>query len=87
MTRLVIDASTAVALVVGRHPSPDAALALLEDADSVLAPRLYWAEIANALWKYARRSRLPEAAAIDYLEQTPVEFFDDPAHRPSCPLR
>ena len=69
MTRLVIDASAAVALVIGRHPGAEQALALLDAAETVLAPRLYWTEIANALWKYTRQSGLPEAAAIAYLEE------------------
>ena len=34
------------------------------------------------------RPRAPSAIGAELnLEQTPVEFFDDPAHRPSCPLR
>jgi len=34
------------------------------------------------------RSLAPSAVGVELnLEQTPVEFFDDPAHRPSCPLR
>jgi predicted nucleic acid-binding protein len=64
-----MDASAAVALVIGRHPDAERALAVLEDADTVLAPRLYWTEIANALWKYARRSDLPESVAVTYLEE------------------
>jgi predicted nucleic acid-binding protein len=75
----VIDASAAVALVMGRHPDRDPALARLEAAETVLAPRLYYTEVANTLWKYARLSGLPEAAAITYLEdaaalvQEPIE--------------
>jgi predicted nucleic acid-binding protein len=69
VTRIVIDASTAVALVIGRHPDADAALTVLEDADTVLAPRLYWTEVANALWKYATHWKLPEGVALSYLEE------------------
>jgi predicted nucleic acid-binding protein len=69
VTRIVIDASTAVALVIGRHPDAEGALAVLEQADTVLAPRLYWAEVANALWKYTRDSKLPEPVALSYLEE------------------
>jgi predicted nucleic acid-binding protein len=69
VTRIVIDASTAVALVIGRHPDGQAALAALDEADTVLAPRLYSVEVASALWKYARDSKLPEPAAVTYLEE------------------
>jgi predicted nucleic acid-binding protein len=69
VTRIVIDASTAVALVIGRHPDAEGALAVLDAADTVLAPRLYWTEVANALWKYARDSKLPEGVALSYLEE------------------
>jgi predicted nucleic acid-binding protein len=64
----VIDASTAVALVIGRHPRPYRALAVLDQADTVLAPRLFWTEVANALWKYTRLG-LPEPEAVAYLEE------------------
>ena len=69
MTRIVIDASTAVALVIGRHPDAASALAVLDEAETVLAPRLYSTEVANALWKYARDSNLPETVAVSYLEE------------------
>ncbi len=77
MTRVVIDASTAVMLVTGRHPDAESALAVLEAAETVLAPRLYWSEVANALWKYTRRAELPEATAIDYLEEA-AAMVDEP---------
>jgi predicted nucleic acid-binding protein len=67
-TRIVIDASTAVALVIGRHPRADRALAVLDEADTVLAPRLYWTEVAHALWKYSRLG-LHESDAIRCLEE------------------
>ena len=69
MKRVVIDASTAVALVIGRHPEAERALTVLDEADTVLAPRLYWNEVANALWKYSCHSGLPESVAVGYLEE------------------
>ena len=77
MTRVVIDASTAVMLVSGRHPDARGALVVLEAADTVLAPRLYWSEVANALWKYTRQAKLPEATASGYLEEA-AALVDEP---------
>ena len=80
MTRLVLDASAAVALVLGRHPEAQATIELMEEAEVVLAPRFYWSEVANALWKYVRRSALSEAAAIAGLDQASAiidEAVDD----------
>jgi predicted nucleic acid-binding protein len=42
---------------------------MLDEADTVLAPRLYWTEVANALSKYARDWKLPEDVALSYLEE------------------
>ena len=77
MKRIVIDASTAVALVIGRHPKAEQALNVLDEADTVLAPRLYWNEVANALWKYSCHSGLPEPAAVAYLEEA-AGLVDEP---------
>ena len=65
----MIDAATAVALVIGRHPEAERALTVLDEADTVLAPRLYWNEVANALWKYSSHAGLPESVAVGYLEE------------------
>lgn len=54
MSRLVVlDASAAVEAVLGR-PRASAIIDRLEQADRVTVPDLFFAEVANALWKYVR---------------------------------
>ncbi len=65
MRQLVLDASAAVRLVLA-HPSAEAsAIDALAEADTVLAPRLYFSEVANALWKYVKAGGLEEAEALE----------------------
>ena len=54
----VIDSSAALSLVTGRDRGGLFAQ-MLTDADYVVAPRLYVAEIGNALWKYYRFEDAP----------------------------
>jgi predicted nucleic acid-binding protein len=65
--RLVLDASAAVRLVLGLDDAPTIA-DLLAEADEVVAPHLFAAEVANALWKYVRAAHLQEAQALTCLE-------------------
>ena len=54
---LVLDASAAIEAVLGR-PLALRIVEHLEHADRVTVPDLYFAEIANALWKYVRAGDL-----------------------------
>jgi predicted nucleic acid-binding protein len=54
---LVLDASAAIEAVLGR-PLALGIVEHLEHADRVTVPDLYFAEIANALWKYVRAGDL-----------------------------
>ena len=55
---LVLDASAAIEAVLGRSQALEI-VEYLEHADRVTVPDLYFAEIANALWKYVRNGDLP----------------------------
>ena len=58
MSRLfVLDASAAIEAVLGRSQALEI-VDHLEHADRVTVPDLYFAEIANALWKYVRAGDL-----------------------------
>lgn len=65
---LVIDASAAVGLVLG-ITGTEVFTPLLEQADLVVAPDLYLAEIANAIWKYRKADLPPMARCEQVLEQ------------------
>lgn len=68
MRRLVVDASAAVRLVLGLEDA--AAIAdHLAAADEVVAPQLFGAEVANALWKYVKAGQIQEAQALACLEE------------------
>jgi predicted nucleic acid-binding protein len=54
---LVLDASAAIEAMLGR-PLAIRIVEHLEHADRVTVPDLYFAEIANALWKYVRAGDL-----------------------------
>jgi predicted nucleic acid-binding protein len=60
---LVVDASVAAKWVLPEAGS-ERALALRNEAADLLAPDLIVAEVANTLWKYARRGALSSADAI-----------------------
>ena len=69
MSELVLDASAAIRLTLG-HPEVTAGVfESLEAADCVLAPRLFFAEVGNSLWKYVRAGGLSEAEALDRLRE------------------
>jgi predicted nucleic acid-binding protein len=56
--RVVLDASAAVHIVLGGEQAPSL-LQAVDDATTVIAPGLFVAEVANALWKYHRAGSLP----------------------------
>ena len=65
---IVIDASVAVKWVI-LEPATDAALALQDD--QLIAPELWLAEAANALWRHVRIGELtPEQALVRMHELT-----------------
>lgn len=75
MTRFVIDASVALKWVIAEDGS-DAA-ASLRWATGLLAPDLIVAEVANALWKIARRGELIQDQAMlaaRLLERADIEL-------------
>lgn len=65
--KIVIDASAACEVVLqrGRAGSFEK---LIRDADEVIAPELYVAEVANVLWKYVRAGELDLDQANKCLE-------------------
>ncbi len=63
---LVLDTSAAIEAVLGR-PLALAIVEHLEHADRVTVPDLYFAEIANALWKYVRAGDLTVDEAQEML--------------------
>jgi len=66
LTTVVLDASAALQVVLrvdGSRPLVD----LLRSASTVVAPRLFAVETANALWKYVRAGQLTESEAIEAL--------------------
>lgn len=59
---VVLDASAAVQLVLN-GPRAAAVRSVIEHEASILAPEIYVAEVANALWKYVRAGQLTIAVA------------------------
>lgn len=76
---VVLDTSAAVDLVL--HPSKREKEAdLLADAEWVLAPTLFVAEVANVFWKYHLFNNLPQEQAEQGLElalELPDSLADD----------
>lgn len=64
---VVIDASAAVALALAM-PGADAFHPLLEQADMVIAPELFIAEVCNAFWKYRKADLLTPERCEQALE-------------------
>jgi predicted nucleic acid-binding protein len=69
MSDVVLDASAAVRLVLGQYEIPDRAFDVLANAERVLAPQLFFDEIANAFWKYIRAGSMSESAAVERLRE------------------
>ncbi|WP_025323210.1 type II toxin-antitoxin system VapC family toxin [Deferrisoma camini] len=65
--RVVLDASAAVRLVLGLGGAESIA-EVLERAAVVLAPDLFHAEVANALWKYCRGQHIRVEEALAHRE-------------------
>lgn len=76
---VVLDASAAVEIVLGRAPVPGMA-GMVGDAESVCAPHLYVAEVTHAFWKYHRFQGLPREAcekAVGRALELPDRYWDD----------
>lgn len=71
----VIDASAAVGVVLGR-PESRSIESALASADAVIAPDLFVAEVANALWKHRRFDKFDALACEDALEKA-IAIPDD----------
>lgn len=65
--RVVVDASAAIEVVLGRGKARQLAL-VLEAADEVLAPELLVPEVVNTVWKYHRFENLSLSACDRALE-------------------
>ena len=65
---LVIDASAAVSLVLG-IPVSENFYAPLDQAELVMSPDLFVAEVSNAIWKYRKAGLLPLDRCETALEQ------------------
>lgn len=70
---LVVDASVALKLFVS-EPDSAAAEALYVSGEFFLAPDLVLAEVANGLWKLARRSELSEAQFLEAIIKLPLVY-------------
>ena len=60
MNTYVLDASAGLRLVV-TGPETDTVRRIVADADEIVAPNLYAAEVANAIWKLARAGHINDA--------------------------
>jgi len=65
--KVVLDASAALAAVLGREPGK-VVLELLDGASVVVAPDLFVAEVTSGLWKYVTASQLSLEAAAEGLD-------------------
>jgi predicted nucleic acid-binding protein len=65
--RLVLDASAAIGVATDRAAA--SLRLILPEADEVLAPDLFVAEVTNAIWKYHEFSNLSQGEAEARLEE------------------
>jgi predicted nucleic acid-binding protein len=72
--KVVLDASAAIEVVLGRSEAGRLA-GVLEEADVVLAPGLFTAEVVNTVWKYHRFERLA-LDACDRAIETALALVD-----------
>ena len=75
MSRFVLDASAAIAVVLGQRRG-DPLLDPLETAASVVAPDIFVSEVANTLWKYVKAGELTGPAALAALDDA-LSLVDD----------
>ena len=65
---IVLDASAAIHAAT-EDTFSDMILDVVEQAESILAPELYYAEVSSGLLKHVKAGHLSTAAAIDKFEQ------------------
>lgn len=70
---LVVDASVAIKWVVAENDN-DAARALFDLPDPLIAPDWLLMEAASTFWKKVKRSELLELHALDHLRELPDYF-------------
>jgi predicted nucleic acid-binding protein len=80
--KVVLDASAALAAVLGQDPA-SAVLDVLADATVVIAPELFVAEVTSGLWKYVSAKQLALVEAADRLEAV-LKLVD--RYHPVAPL-
>lgn len=68
MSRLVLDASAALRLVLGM-PEANGLLDALSESAVVIVPDLFCAEVANGLWKYVNGKHLGLDEALERLDE------------------
>lgn len=68
MSRFVLDASAAVAAVLGQKRA-EPLLDSLENATSLVAPDIFAGEVANTFWKYVSHDELSREDALVALEE------------------
>lgn len=64
---IVLDASAALALALGR-PEAGHLSECLQQAERVIAPDIYVAEITNAFWKYCSFTKISQADCVRGIE-------------------
>lgn len=64
---LVLDTSSAVEFILNR-PNAPAIESYLYNANRVITPELYVAELANVLWKYVHFKQMSKVKASNFLE-------------------
>lgn len=69
MSRFVLDASAAVAAVLGQKRA-EPLLDSLESATSLIAPDIFASEVANTFWKYVSHAELSSEDALVALDET-----------------
>lgn len=71
----VLDASAAVEVVLGRRHSYKI-IDIMSNADRVIAPELFIAEVANVYWKYYTFEKMSKTHYFKYASET-IELVDD----------
>jgi predicted nucleic acid-binding protein len=66
--KVVLDASAAIAAVLGREPAP-AILEIVDRASIVIAPEMFVPEVTSGLWKYVIAGQLSIDNAIHQLQR------------------
>lgn len=71
----IIDASAAVELILGREHSMSIGN-IIQDAEQIITPEIFVAEVANVFWKYHRFEGLPAEVCYGFTK-TALQLPDD----------